>query len=354
MKSEKIVLNKERNVTLTTYLQEVGGEFRNIPKRPAVLVLPGGGYSFCSDREAEPVALPYLQAGFQAFILRYSVKEDAKWPNPLRDYEQAMALIRKNADLWNLYPDKIAVIGFSAGGHLAGCAATMADNKPNAAILGYAVLGEDAKGCLIGAPDAIEAVDVHTCPCFVFATRTDNVVPVDNSTRFICALADAGVAFESHIYSFGPHGCSTADSGVQSQDGISARAHNWVADSIGWLRECFGDFADGTLGEPAFAPRVNADDRPHLSVDCSFGRLMRIRASKEILSALFAKEARRGREEGAGNSLLLALAAEGEEAIRLHLMARNMTLRDICRFGGTAEADIESIDTRLRNIKNEI
>ena len=71
MRVEQIVLNKERNVTLTAYLQEVGGEFRNVTKRPAMLVLPGGGYQFCSDREADPVAMPYLKAGYQVFILRF-------------------------------------------------------------------------------------------------------------------------------------------------------------------------------------------------------------------------------------------------------------------------------------------
>ena len=70
MKMEQILLNKARNVTLTAYLQGVGGEFPNIPRRPAMLVLPGGGYRMCSDREADPVALAYAQAGFQTFVLR--------------------------------------------------------------------------------------------------------------------------------------------------------------------------------------------------------------------------------------------------------------------------------------------
>ncbi|MFV0362638.1 MAG: hypothetical protein ACK5LL_06055 [Suipraeoptans sp.] len=77
MNVEKIILNEERNVSLTAYLQAVGGEFRNIEKRPAILILPGGGYRMCSDREADPVAMAYLKAGYQVFILRYSVGEDA-------------------------------------------------------------------------------------------------------------------------------------------------------------------------------------------------------------------------------------------------------------------------------------
>ena len=92
-----IVLNRKRHVSLTVMVQDVGGEFRGVTARPAVLILPGGGYMFCSDREAEPVAMPYLKAGFQAFILRYSLREDSAWPQPLRDYEQAMTLIREHA-----------------------------------------------------------------------------------------------------------------------------------------------------------------------------------------------------------------------------------------------------------------
>lgn len=243
MKVETIVLNEERNVTLTTYIQDVGGEFHYITKRPAILILPGGGYQMCSDREADPVAFPYLQAGYQVFILRYSVKEDAVWPNPLNDYEQAMELIRSKEEEWNLYADKVAVIGFSAGGHLAAAAATMSQNRPNAAILGYAVAGEDVKGCNSTAPDTIKEVDEDTCPCFLFSSRTDDVVPISNSIRFMQALTDYGIGFESHIYAYGPHGFSTCDSSVQSRDTmVCERIPNWVTDSIGWLRDVLGDF----------------------------------------------------------------------------------------------------------------
>ena len=86
MRCEHIDLHKERNVTLDAYLQDVGGEFRFVTERPAVIVIPGGGYRFCSDREADPVAMPYLKAGYDVFILRYSVDENAKWPTPLQDY----------------------------------------------------------------------------------------------------------------------------------------------------------------------------------------------------------------------------------------------------------------------------
>lgn len=187
MNTEQIILNKERNVTLTAYLQPAGGEFFNIPNFPAILVLPGGGYTMCSDREADPVALPYLAAGYQVFILRYGVGRNAIWPAPLEDYENAMKLIRNNAETWELHRNKIAVIGFSAGGHLAECAATMAQNKPDAAILGYAAVeGETIQAYHPTAPYVISAVDDDTCPCKGHSNGNRNAyLSVDCTVAFL-------------------------------------------------------------------------------------------------------------------------------------------------------------------------
>ena len=229
MYTEKIMINQERNVTLTAYLQETGGRFDYIEKRPGMLIIPGGGYQYCSEREADPPAMAFLKAGFQVFILNYSIGKDARWPNPLNDYEAAMELIQTKAEEWKVYKDKIAVLGFSAGGHLAACAAAMAEHRPAAAVLGYAVtMGDMVKNCEETAPDVVSAVDRRTCPCFVFATRNDSVVPVENSLKFVSALAENGVSFETHIYAYGPHGFSTGDSSVQ----LSLEC------TLGYLRRC--------------------------------------------------------------------------------------------------------------------
>ena len=344
MRVEQIVLNEKRNVTLTVYLQEVGGEFRNVVKRPAMLVLPGGGYQMCSDREADPVAMPYLKAGYQVFILRYSVRADAVWPNPLEDYEQAMELIRSRAEEWNLYADKVAVIGFSAGGHLAAAAATMAKNRPNAAILGYAVTSEDVKGCNKTAPDTICEVEFDTCPCFLFATRTDNIVPIANSIRFMEALDQYGIAFESHIYSHGPHGFSTCDTSVQHKDTvISSRVPNWVADSISWLKDVFGDYGDGEMTKPVCPVHVNGDHEPFLSVDCTFGRLMSNPQSKAILDVLMAQMQKAGSQAAeTGMEMNEDMAA----------MVNKMTLRDMLAFVNTPVSIIEQLDEQLKQIPN--
>ncbi len=291
MHQEFITLSEERNVTLTAMIQGVGGEFRGITARPAVLVLPGGGYQFCSDREADPVAFAFMKAGYHAFILRYSVGEYSKWPQPLLDYEQAMEYIAGKAEEWHVMTDKIAVVGFSAGGHLAGAAATMGTPRPAAAILGYPVLREET-ALEIGQamPGIPERVDENTCPCFLFATRTDSVVPIQNTIDMLDALNRYHTTFECHIYAYGPHGFSTGDHSVQScETRFPVRGSGWVEDSIAWLHDLFGDFGNEGLMKPALRAHVNDDALAWLSLDCSISRIYGNPKAREALSGTIAK-----------------------------------------------------------------
>ncbi len=329
MTKEFIVLNEERKVSLTVYLQPVGGEFGGIAERPAVLVIPGGGYHFCSDREADPVAFPYLQAGYHAFILRYSLNEQAAWPRPLEDYEQAMELILGKTDEWHVARERIAVIGFSAGGHLAACAATMARHRPAAAILGYPVIdGTCAQDYLPTAPDVPSAVDGKTCPCFVFATRTDNLVPVANTVHMIEALCRNDIAFESHIYSNGPHGLSTGDPSVNGQR-FCGRYPDWVKDSIAWLRDMIGGIDSAGLTPPEFGAGVNGNREETLNLDCTMAHLSAHPEGKKIL------------EEITGGRQGFPPAA-----------ACVMTLRDSLGYMGFDAEKMKTVESRLRAIKN--
>jgi acetyl esterase/lipase len=342
MRMETFVLNEERQVTLTAYLQEVGGEYRTVTRRPGILILPGGGYSFCSDREADPVAFPFLKAGYDAFILHYSVKEAAKWPQPLKDYDQAMEFMLAHAKEWHLLPDKIAVIGFSAGGHLAGAAATMADHRPAAAILGYPVLNEDVKGCLDSAPSVIPYVDEKTCPCFIFATRTDTVVPIQNTIDMAAALNRSGISFEIHIYAYGPHGFSTADHSVQNRNTIIAdRVKNWVEDSIGWLRDMLGDFGDGGMTKPVCKPHVTDDGEAWLSLDCTISRLFGNPEARKILAPVIAQMKEK----------IEPFAPELTFEAMMQILG-NMKLRDLLSEREIAVADFDRLDEQLGKVPN--
>ena len=348
MKTETIVLNETRNVTLTAYRLDCGEGFGCVPKRPAVLVLPGGGYQMCSDREADPVALAYAKAGYQTFILRYSLGKDAVWPNPLDDYEQAMALIREHADAWCLYPDKIAVIGFSAGGHLACAAATMAKNRPNAAILGYAVAGAEVKACCSTAPDTVAQVDALTPPCFLFATRTDNLVPIHNSIDFMSALAAQGIAFESHIYAYGPHGFSTCESTIQDMrpETICQRTSHWVEDSIGWLRDVFGECSVNGMGEPLCPSHMNDDHEPFLSVACTFGHLMQNETAAAILQPMIDALISNLSDNAAG----MAAAFDDSDGPS---MVQGMKLCDLLAYGNISDEALQALDAQLHQIENK-
>ena len=341
MKAQTITLHEDRHVTLTCYLQEVGGEFQGIPKRPAVIVLPGGGYEYCSPREADPVAFPYLKAGCQVFILRYSVGDHAVWPAPLNDYEEAIALIREKSDEWNVWPDKIAVIGFSAGGHLAAAAATMAKNRPNAAILGYpAVEKFEVRGCPV--PDTTKEIDDLTPPCFLFHTRTDGIVPVSNSISFIRSLEEHNISFESHIYSYGPHGFSTGDSSVQSADTrITPRARNWVADSIGWLAEVFGEFENGKMGEPKVKSHIHDDNLPFLTLDCTMGHIMESEGGQALMRHLMASM------PGAES------APQDFDHTEIIKGFYHCTLREVLGLAGLPKDAAEALDAQLRQIKTK-
>jgi acetyl esterase/lipase len=154
MINKVIELSKERNVTLTTYLIENSQELNNGKLRPMVIVCPGGGYSYLSDREAEPVALKYVAAGFNAAVLRYGIGEHAVMPGPLKDIASAIAYVRGNAKNWYVNSDQIFVTGFSAGAHVAASIGVFWNNekllpeysknpekiKPNGMLLCYPVL----------------------------------------------------------------------------------------------------------------------------------------------------------------------------------------------------------------------
>ena len=341
MKAKEIFLNENRNVTLTAYIQETDGEF-GFSRRPAMLVIPGGGYAMCSDREADPVALAYLKAGYQAFVLRYTCTPKGKWPLPLEDYEQAMALIEERADEWHLDKSRIAVVGFSAGGHLAACAATVAEHKPAAAVLVYpAILKDICDMCQPGMPYPHEHVTAETCPCFLVAARDDRTVDISNTLRMELALTEKGVAFESHIYSYGGHGFSTGEDWINTNS-VCPRLPRWVPDSIEWLGEVMGKLTRGGFTEPVSAGSMNGNFAPVLSADCTLSHLRKqSEEAQTVLAPMYAAiEAIAKARQFSVDGLMAAVG--------------NNTAREIMEMVQIPAEAITGIDKALHQMINEL
>ena len=341
MKQEIIALNPERDVTLTAYIQGVEGEFQ-FAKRPAILVLPGGGYAMCSDREADPVALAYMKAGYQAFILRYSTGKNKTWPNPLEDYEQAMALLQERAEEWHLDSSRVAAVGFSAGGHLCACAATIARHKPAAAILVYpSILKDICDMCQPGMPQPNEHVTGETSPCFLVAARDDRTVDVKNSLMMQLALAEKGVPFESRIYSYGGHGFSTGEDWILNNS-LSPRIPHWVDDSIGWLKETLGTLTMKGFSEPNIAVSINGDTAPVLSVMCTLNHIRR--QSGEAISVL----------KPLFDGMQAVANARGFSMEGLMAAVGNNTVRELMEMVQVDGETIQKIDKALHSMVNRI
>ncbi len=255
-----------RDATVEVYLQrnmtEMGRQDR---KRPVMIVVPGGGYCICSQREAEPIALQFLPDGFNVFTITYSVAPN-RFPAQLCEVAALLELIYENRDNWNCDTEKIAIIGFSAGGHLAAhysnaydcpeVRAMFPDSKPvNATLLGYPVISAvpgighmDSITNLTGkeerTPAEIEKfsceklVTEKTPPAFLYHMSGDDLVSVRNSLVYAQALAEVKVPFELHVYPGGWHGTSTCDE--QTGDGLTQeviRSGQWLEHARAWLKQ---------------------------------------------------------------------------------------------------------------------
>ena len=243
MLTEKINLGENPGVTLTTYILDSSPEMPNMLRRPAVLVIPGGAYKMCSDREAEPIAMAFAAQGYNAFVLRYSVGADKSFETSLRDAETALGMIYDRAEEWNVIKDKVAVIGFSAGGHLAAALSTMGSVRPAACLLGYPCILEEISEILaFPVPGLDKKVDGKTPPTFIFASSQDKTVPIINSVKYAAALAEHKVPFEMHIFERGWHGFSLCTPHVcAAPESVEENKHasQWFRLCVDWLNDTF-------------------------------------------------------------------------------------------------------------------
>ena len=226
--------------------------------RGAVLIFAGGGYSMRCDYEGSGYAHFINAQGLDAFVLDYRVAP-ARFPSPLLDARRAMRIIRSNAEFFGINPQKIAVMGSSAGGHLAALISTYRgiiagegydeldklDPTPNAQILCYPVtahennpksyqnlLGEsfEAKHDMV---DPVKIADTNTPVAFIWHTANDSAVSVKGSYTYAAKLKELGIPTEMHIYPDGPHGLALCDDAERGA--LSPHVATWKRLLVSWL-----------------------------------------------------------------------------------------------------------------------
>lgn len=229
--------------------------------RAAVVICPGGGYGKLAPHEGRDYALWLKTLGITGFVLKYRLGSDGyRHPCMLLDARRALRWVRAHARLWDVDPDRIGVMGSSAGGHLASMLLTQhsagrpldpdpverVSSRPDLGVLCYPVitmagdvthagskrnlLGEDPSPALAESVSSEAQVRADTPPCFIWHTWEDASVKVENSLDFARALRRHGVPFDLHVYQAGRHGLGLADSPPFHAP------HPWAADLAYWLR----------------------------------------------------------------------------------------------------------------------
>lgn len=249
---------------LISHSEQIG-----ITKRPLVVICPGGGYCFTSEREAEMFALRWNSYGYQAIVLWYSYRP-AVYPAALLELARTVKLARDHAAEWDVDPDQIFVQGSSAGGHLVASygmfwkrdfvAETLHTDaeqlRPNGMILNYPVItsGEfahresfenllgDRYDELADEMSLENQVSADTPPAFLWHTNQDGLVPAENSLLLALAMRRAGRPVELHMYMKGNHGLGLASELTMDPEkgAVEPSCQSWFELAYRWTRELPG------------------------------------------------------------------------------------------------------------------
>lgn len=266
MTTERIFLNKtDERVWIDTYIHD------DDEIRPAMLVIPGGGYSaVCHEREGKPIALAYCKRGYNAFVLNYRVGPNDHYPSQLIDASSAIVHIKDNAEKYHINPELVYALGFSAGGHLAGSLAILHGdpdvleylgiergyNRPRACVLCYPVVScfVETHGSsfeyLLGRPaydiaaEERSAVSLEfnvtsdSAPLFIWHTAEDTLVPTNGSFALAQEYVRKHLPILFHIYPYGPHGLALATEETLIDDRyelVQPLAEGWIDTSIAFF-----------------------------------------------------------------------------------------------------------------------
>ncbi len=240
--------------SLTGFCYEPSVTLPESEAKPCVLIVPGGAYLHCVDKEADPIAMAYLARGFNAFVLRYSCtggitpgcpkKEDAEvFDCALADAQSAMRYIRANAEALHIDPKRIATVGFSAGANLSASLNLLTEDRASAMILGYGAFDDKLSIRTVKTPSLFDKVGPDTPPAFLFATQPDATVPCISTLKMATALVEAGIPCESHLFVTGDHGLALATHATGDENPDTAKwldmsvrflEHVWSGENLLW------------------------------------------------------------------------------------------------------------------------
>lgn len=255
----EVVTFQALDATVKGYLWDDYDTLSAHKTRPALVICPGGAYRWRSPREKDSPVLEFLSMGYQVFVLEYSCGEEAGGYRPLWELAQAVCGLRRNHEAWRIDPDKIAVLGFSAGGHLAASLGALwndsdlklpAWSRPDALVLCYPVIAtkgefahQESAQWVSGGDEAVreklhlwDRVTGNFPPTFLWHGGEDESVPPENSLLLAVELKKHRVPVEYHLFGSGGHGISTCTQEVETPE-EACRA--WVPLCKAWLNRQF-------------------------------------------------------------------------------------------------------------------
>lgn len=267
MKVEEYNLNiSEHDFKIKGYWLDQIDDFDQTVDYPVVIICPGGGFTFHSDREKEPIALRFNSFGMHAVILEYKlIGENPVYPTALQELAKTIDWLNNQPESMHIDKKKIILAGFSAGGHVVASYNGIGTNpdlrkkyqidqysgQHAAVILGYPVIDMTIPGSFPAddkvlnkiSPDktfwkAQDFLNKNSKPSFVWQTRTDELVYVMNSMKYVEKMVELGLPAEYHMFGSGIHGLSLATYVTQKPGKdkyLNARASEWINLSLSWL-----------------------------------------------------------------------------------------------------------------------